>query len=116
MSKNTDKVYIGKTIGSVQDRFNQHLDSHKQWTAGVGRKHCSSSKIIDCGDARIEIAKELQYPEDWTKKQIDKDTRRWERSMVQCYDGLTVNSQMPLGKNAEDKWTDQNLFLRDISK
>jgi len=58
--------------------------------------------------------KELQYPEDWTKEQVDKDTRKWERIMTKCYDDKAVNAQMPLGKETDKYFSNENTLIRNL--
>ena len=53
-SPNTDKVYIGSTTQPLHKRFSQH---NKGLT---GKKYVYSRKVLECGDACIELIEE--YP------------------------------------------------------
>ena len=57
-SPNTDKLYIGSTIQALSQRMTSHR---------AKRNKCSSSLIIDCGNAYIELIELLQNP---TKEQL----------------------------------------------
>lgn len=53
-SPNTDKVYIGSTTQPLHKRLYEH-------TKGLtGKKYVYSRKVLECGDARIELIEE--YP------------------------------------------------------
>ena len=51
-SPNTDLVYVGKTVQTL----NQRMSNHK-WKA-KNIKNCSSIKVLECGDAIIELIEE----------------------------------------------------------
>ena len=57
-SPNTDKLYIGSTIQALSQRMAGHRTK---------RNKCSSSLIIDCGNAYIELIELMQNP---TKEQL----------------------------------------------
>lgn len=53
-SPHTDKVYIGATTTSLNDRMIVHRSRHKRRSA-----ECSAKDILDCGDAHIELVEEF---------------------------------------------------------
>ena len=51
-SPSTEKIYIGSTTTTLQERFNAHNKT---------KKDCSSAQILKFGDAEIELLEELEY-------------------------------------------------------
>ena len=49
-------VYVGSTTQPLYKRLGQHKSAYKSWKQGTG-KYTSSFKIIDIGDAYIELLK-----------------------------------------------------------
>ena len=56
-SPNTDLVYVGKTIRTLKRRFSDH-HSHAKRYMKCGDNYCSSFKVLECGDAVIELIEE----------------------------------------------------------
>lgn len=56
-SPNTDLVYVGKTIQPLSYRFSTHCSEHKRYLADTP-SYCSSYKVLECGDATIELIEE----------------------------------------------------------
>lgn len=53
-SPHTEKVYIGATTTTLGDRMVVHRSRHKRNTM-----QCRAKEIFDCGDAYIELVKEV---------------------------------------------------------
>ena len=56
-SPNTDLVYVGMTIQGLKRRFSGHHSSAKRYTRGL-TNYCSSIKVLEHGDAVIELIEE----------------------------------------------------------
>ena len=56
-SPNTELVYVGMTTKTLKRRLQGHRSSAKMYSRGVP-KYCSSFKVLDCGDAVIELIEE----------------------------------------------------------
>jgi len=54
-SPNTDKVYIGSTIRTLNKRLTSHI---RDWK--LKRKDCGSTYILEKGDYKIELLEEVQ--------------------------------------------------------
>ena len=59
-SPNTDIVYVGKTNQTLGRRFSDHLSDRKRFLAGERRSYCTSYKVLEHGDARIELIEETE--------------------------------------------------------
>lgn len=57
-SPNTDKVYIGSTTQPLHKRLYDHNHPHNH--GSTGKKYVYSRKVLECGDARIELIED--YP------------------------------------------------------
>ena len=58
-SPSTDLVYVGKTNLTLGQRFGKHNSDYRVWLAGK-RKAVSSYKVLEHGDARIELIEETE--------------------------------------------------------
>ena len=56
-SPNTDMVYVGKTTRTLKVRFDEHRGAVKRYVK-YGDRYCSSIKVLECGDAVIEVLEE----------------------------------------------------------
>jgi hypothetical protein len=59
-SPNTDLVYVGKTNQTLGRRFQCHHSDDKGWLAGKPKTSCTSYKVLEHGDARIELIEETE--------------------------------------------------------
>ena len=74
-SPNTELVYVGKTTMTLAKRMICHKSGLKGYLNGKKRYYCSSFKVIECGDAVIELIEETD------------DSRReahWIRELAAC--------------------------------
>jgi hypothetical protein len=80
-SYKTDDIYIGSTIQPLHKRFYQHMERYR-----VGDIACSSSQIIQNGDAYIELIE--KYPS-CSKSELIKKERDYIRKnkdiCVNCF-------------------------------
>ena len=58
-SPNTKLLYVGKTIQTLAKRMIGHRSDMKRYVRGKTTKYCSSYKVIECGDAVIELIEEI---------------------------------------------------------
>ena len=56
----TDKIYIGSTIRTLNNRFNEHKSDYKLYSEGNFIKQSSSFKMLKYGDCFIELVED--YP------------------------------------------------------
>ena len=54
-SERTTKIYVGSTTQPLLKRFSAHRSSHKRFVSGLQWNGCTSSEILQYGDARIEL-------------------------------------------------------------
>ena len=86
-SPNSEKVYIGSTFKTLQERFRRHLKCSNQTTSKV---------IIDSGEAFIELLEEV--------KVIDKNELRViEQQYLELYKDIAVNRYYAFGKDKARK-------------
>jgi predicted RNA-binding Zn-ribbon protein involved in translation (DUF1610 family) len=65
-SPNTDLVYVGQTNKTLKWRFQKHHSSYKAWLAGKPKAiYCTSYKVLEHGDARIELIEETDDEDYW---------------------------------------------------
>jgi ribosomal protein S27AE len=65
-SPNTDLVYVGETNQTLGRRFGKHHSSYKAWLAGKPKaSYCTSYKVLEHGDARIELIEESDDEDYW---------------------------------------------------
>ena len=57
-SPNTDLVYVGKTTQELHRRGGRHETAYKAWLAGTRPAWCSSYKVLEHGNASIELIEE----------------------------------------------------------
>ena len=58
-SPNTDLVYVGKTtLRRLNDRFAQHRCGYNNYLKGLKARTCSSIKVFEHGDCKIELIEE----------------------------------------------------------
>jgi hypothetical protein len=86
-SLNTDKVYIGSTFQTLEERF---------WHHKAMSNETSSYLVIDKGDATIELLEEI--------KVIDEpELRFYEQQYLELYRDVAVNDRGAFGINEERK-------------
>lgn len=79
-SPNTDKVYIGATRTGLNRRFTMHNMCFRSWQNG--KQHLTTSfKILECGDAKIELIEELKNV---NKQQISEREAEAQRNTLHC--------------------------------
>ena len=90
-SNNTNKIYIGSTTKSLQERLKGHIRDFKQyckfWLENDDNGNpncCSSRKILRCGDYFIELIDEFIYK---TKE----DIHLREQFYINLYREICVN-------------------------
>ena len=94
VSSNTDEIYIGSTIKTLEKRKYGHLSAFKQWKDGKPNTSLSSFRIIEAGDVEIVLL-EL-YPCD-TKNELFYRERYW-MEKLKC-----VNIYRPIVGQVETK-------------
>lgn len=57
---NPDLVYIGSTTQSLAQRMGGHRRKYKQYLNGTYKSNVSSFQVLACGDADIELIKEVK--------------------------------------------------------
>lgn len=50
-----DLIYVGSTTQRLSKRMYEHTKGYQHWKAGTYRTYTSSFKVIECGDAYIEL-------------------------------------------------------------
>jgi len=68
-SSQTDKVYIGSTIRSLNNRFTKHKCDYKRWLKSQMNK-ITSFDLLQYEDVKIELIKEFPCE---TKKELEKE-------------------------------------------
>ena len=68
-SSQTDKVYIGSTIKSLNARFSDHKCDYKRWLKSQ-MHNISSYDLLQFADVKIELIKEFPCE---TKKELEKE-------------------------------------------
>lgn len=58
-SKNTDKIYIGSTCQSLNERLKGHEKDFIQYYNGNCNKHVSSFEILEFGDYKIKLIQDF---------------------------------------------------------
>ena len=91
-SPQTEKVYIGSTIQTLQNRLIKHKSGYKRYQSGKGN-NMTSYEILKHGDATIELIDEREY-ETMTELQYK------EREYIELHKNA-VNKQKPLLKENE---------------
>ena len=100
VSSNTDEIYIGSTIKTLEKRKYGHLSAFKQWKDGKPNTSLSSFRIIEAGDVEIVLL-EL-YPCD-TKNELFYRERYW-MEKLKC-----VNIYRPIvGQEEQKEYYEQN--------
>jgi hypothetical protein len=70
-SSQTDEIYIGSTIKSLNNRFSGHKCSYKRWLKGQMDKYKTTSfDLLQFADVKIELIKEFPCE---TKKELEKE-------------------------------------------
>jgi len=60
-SGNTDKIYIGSTIKSLEERLDRHEENYENWfNTDFETSYCSSFEILKYGDYKIDLLED--YP------------------------------------------------------
>ena len=57
---NPDVSYIGSTTQSLAVRMAEHRRQYKRYLAGTCKTNYSSFRVLECGDARIELIEEVK--------------------------------------------------------
>ena len=62
VSKSTDKIYIGSTIKTLEERLEIHEKEYVQWfNSDFKSYYCTSFEILKYGDYKIELLEECSY-------------------------------------------------------
>jgi hypothetical protein len=69
-SSQTEKVYIGSTITSLDVRFTKHKSHYKSWINKTQMNKITSYDLLQYDDVKIELIKEFPCE---TKKELEKE-------------------------------------------
>ena len=97
-SPHTDKFYIGSTILKLSRRFSLHKSNFKLYNNGDEYRLTSSFKIIELGDAYIELLEQMNCD---NRSQLNKR----EGDLIRLHKGCCVN-QRTAGRNQKDYYED----------
>ena len=62
VSISTDKVYIGSTVKTLDERLDRHETDYEKWfNSGFCKHYCSSFEILKYGNYQIELLEEYLY-------------------------------------------------------
>jgi hypothetical protein len=100
-SKHTDKLYIGSTIKSLEDRFKQHKYDYKYYNCGNSSKYITSHEIIKHNDAYIELLETVNCIN-------GSELKEHERRYYTIYKNNIVNKNRPMITNEEKKQYNKN--------
>jgi hypothetical protein len=95
-SKLTDKVYIGSTCQTIEQRFNDHKSKFARYK--VGNTNMTSFIIIAYVDAYIELIEDFPCS---SKKELE----RREGEFIKKYNSLVVN-KMVAGRTRKESYTE----------
>jgi hypothetical protein len=85
-SPNTDKVYIGSTVRTINRRYGQHMTRYRAFMKG-NTKYCTSIEVIKFGNSKIELLEVVEG----TKQEI----LIRERYHIELNKGKCVNQLIP---------------------
>ena len=63
-SESSGLAYYGSTIQTLEERLKEHESARRCFDNGTAR-YVYSFKVLDCGDAKIELVKEIEYDFDY---------------------------------------------------
>jgi hypothetical protein len=69
-SESSGLAYYGSTIQTLEERFSGHESAKRCFEKGT-HHYCYSFKVLDCGDAKIELMKEIEYDFDYELKDME---------------------------------------------
>ncbi len=98
LSLQTEKVYVGSTTKTLQQRFKQHRNAFKRYQQ-AGKGNISSFEILKFEDVMIELLEEKEF-EDKNEMHIK------ERFYIESMNN-TVNKNRPL--ITKEEWKEQNI-------
>jgi len=97
-NKNSDKIYIGSTVKSLQERFSQHLRVYKYYL-NSNNKYLTSIEIVKDETSYIEQLAEVQF---YDKKEL----LNKESLFIDMYKDICVN------KNIVFNVTDRKQYIK----
>ena len=68
-SPNTELVYVGKTIKTLERRMSLHRCVHKRHLNGKADAYCTAINVLECGDAVIELIEEFDGDTDDARRE-----------------------------------------------
>jgi GIY-YIG catalytic domain len=80
-SVNRDKVYIGSTTSTLNQRLAKHKCDYKRWLDGKKTNSISSFEIIECGNYIIDLLE--NYP-CLTKQELCSKEQEWIEKTANC--------------------------------
>ena len=69
-SESKGLAYYGSTIQTLEERFSDHESARKAFEKGT-HNYVYSFKVLDCGDAKIELVKEIDYDFDYELTELE---------------------------------------------
>ena len=127
-SDQTEKIYIGSTSKSLEERFRMHKSHYKSHAAGK-HNYLSSFDILDFPDARIELLMHAYEGEDI--KQLEQDiidskanvvNRNRSKSAVKCISTESIHHcdvcdcDVKLGMSIHGKFYSSNIYQHENTK
>ena len=94
-SPKTDKVYIGSTTKTIEQRLRKHKTNYNSYLNGTMPKNITSYEVIKHGDAIVELVEEREFKD--MKEMLER-----ERYYIDNIKN-TVNKHMPITTEEEKK-------------
>jgi hypothetical protein len=94
-SPKTDKVYIGSTTKTIEQRLRKHKTNYNSYLNGTMPKNITSYEIIKHGDAIVELLEEKEFKD-------KKEMFERERFYIESHDNA-ANKQIPIRTKEELK-------------
>lgn len=100
VSKNSDKIYIGSTCFSIEDRLKKHILDYEFYNS-YNEHYTSSFEVIKCGDICIELLESL---ENVSREELKKKESEYiHKNLGICVNILDPVSRGALYDNKEEK-------------
>jgi len=100
VSKNSDKIYIGSTCFSIEDRLKKHVLDYEFYNS-YKEHYTSSYEVLRCGDVSIELLESL---ENVSREELEKKESEYiHKNLGICVNILDPVSRRALYDNKEEK-------------
>jgi len=106
-----DKVYIGSSVKTIEQRMSVHKDHFNKWMSKAGTRYCSSFEILKYPNVKIEVLEEIDYI-DAHDTLLKQEEQKWIDTTLNCCNLLRAFTPLDIKRQIRNEthklWREAN--------